>query len=413
MIYDLLLSGANVIDPSQGINAIKDVALSDGIIAAVEDKIDPNQARQRIDLNGRILTPGWVDIHAHVYAGATTWGIKADAHCLATGVTTIVDAGSPGWATFIGFKEFIADPARTQTLAFVHISGIGLAYGPIGEMEDLRYGDPERTACVIQNWSDICVGVKVRQAQFQVGSNGIEPLILANRAAELVGVPVMVHIGAGVPLPDVLNQMRNGDIVTHCYQGHGDLVTDQDDKVLPEVWEAQKRGVLFDVGHGGGSFNFEVARNSLANGFCADVISTDIHANSVHRTVNSLADAGSKLMSLGLSLTEVVERTTTAAATAIGREKEIGTLRLGTVADLAAFEITEGEFVYYDCHRQENQGTQKIEPVLSVRAGTPYRPEDVHEELLETLRRAKEMSALSGRNFEHFGWSPDTGGRPR
>ena len=403
--YDLLLSGATVIDPSQGIDAVRDVAVRDGLVAAVSEGIDPAEASERIDLSGRILTPGWIDIHAHVYAGATTWGIKADAHCLATGVTTIVDAGSPGWANFIGFKEFVADPARTRTLAFVHISGIGLTYGPVGEMEDLRYGDPERTACVIRNWREICVGVKVRQARFQVGDNGVEPLRLATEAGAMAGVPVMVHIGSGVPLPEVLAGMRGGDIVTHCYQGHGDLVIGEDGGVLDAVWEARRRGVLFDVGHGGGSFNFGVARASLAEGFLADVISTDIHAHSIERTVNSLADAGSKLMSLGVGLREVIARTTTRAAAAIGRE-DLGTLRPGTVADLAAFEITEGEYDFLDCHRERNSGSRKIEPVLTVRAGVPYRPDDLREEVAETLRRADEMSALTGKNFARFGWSP-------
>jgi dihydroorotase len=402
MKYDLILTGATVIDPSQGIEARKDVAVKDGIIAAVADSIDAVTAREQIDLSGQILTPGWVDIHAHVYAGATTWGIKADAHCLATGVTTIVDAGSSGWANFLGFKEFVADCARTQTLTFVHISGIGLTYGPLGEMVDLRYGDPERTACVVQNWPEICVGIKVRQAQFQVGDNGVEPLRLANVAADLAQVPVMVHIGSGVALPDVLAEMRSGDIVTHCYQGHGDLVIDGDDQILPEVWDARSRGVLFDVGHGGGSFNFGVARTALAQGFAADVISTDIHAHSIERTVNSLADAASKLMSLGVELSAVIERTTSAAAAAIGRGDELGTLRVGTVADLAAFDIVEGEFDFHDCHGQTNAGSYRIEPALTVRAGTPYRPDDLREEVEETLRRAREMNALSGGNFEYF-----------
>ena len=403
MSYDLILSGATVIDPSQGIEAKRDVAIKDGLIAAVADAIDVATARERIDLTGLVLTPGWVDIHAHAYVGATTWGIKADAHCLATGVTTVVDAGSAGWANFLGFKEFVADRARTQTLAFVHISGIGLTYGPVGEMADLRYGDPERTACVIENWSDLCVGVKVRQARFQVGDNGVEPLRLANKAAELAHVPVMVHIGPGVALPDVLAEMRPGDIVTHCYQGHTDLVIDDEDRILPEVWAARERGVLFDVGHGGGSFNFDVARTALAQGFAADVISTDLHAHSIGRTVNSLADAGSKLMSLGVELRAVVERTTSAAAAAIGRSDELGTLRLGTVADLAAFDIVEGEFDFTDCHRQPNAGTHRIEPVLTVRAGVPYRPADLREEVDEALRRAREMNALSGGDFAYFG----------
>ena len=251
--------------------------------------------------------------------------------------------------------------------------------------------------------------MKVRQARFQVGDNGVEPLRLATEAAGMVGVPVMVHIGTGVPLPEVLAGMRGGDIVTHCYQGHGDLVIGEDDRVLDAVWEARERGVLFDVGHGGGSFNFGVARASLADGFLADVISTDIHAHSIERTVNSLADAGSKLMSLGVALREVVERTTTRAAAAIGRQ-DLGTLRPGTVADLAAFEITEGEYEFHDCHKERNSGSRRIEPVLTVREGVPYRPDDLREEVAETLRRAEEMSALTGKNFARFGWSPPAAG---
>ncbi|MDP6041016.1 MAG: amidohydrolase/deacetylase family metallohydrolase, partial [Candidatus Latescibacteria bacterium] len=303
MPYDLILKNATVIDPSQNINAIIDVAIQDGIIKNVAQSIiEP--AKETIDLTGKILTPGWIDIHAHVFAGATTWGIQADALCLATGVTTVVDAGSPGWANFIAFHDFIAAPARTQILTFVHISGIGLTYGPLGEMQDIRYADPERTAFVVHNWPDTCVGIKVRQAIGQVGDNGVEPLKLAVRAAEMTDTPVMVHIGNGVPVSSVINELRSGDIITHCYRGGGDttlgdtILNDQN-IIRPEVQQARQKGILFDVGHGGGSFLFETAKQALTQDFLPDVISTDLHSGSLNSPVYSLPETASKLLNLG------------------------------------------------------------------------------------------------------------------
>lgn len=405
MPYDLLLKGATVVDPAQGINGVRDVAINGDLIAAVEEQIG-EPARQEVDLAGRVLTPGWIDIHAHLYSGVTTWGIQADAFCLATGVTTIVDAGSPGWANFLGFKEFIAAPARTQVLTFVHISAIGLTYGPIGEMVDLRYGNPERTAFVIHNWSDICVGVKVRQGAHQIGDNGTEPLRLAVQAAEWSGTPVMVHIAVGVPLPDILALLRPADIVTHCYQGTGDSIVDEAGEVLPEVWRAREQGVIFDLGHGGGSFHYEIAKKALEQGFPTDVISTDIHNHSFETTVQSLPETASKLLNLGIGLEEVIRQSTSAPAAAIGRGDELGTLRPGTVADLAAFDVLEGEFEFFDVRKNRESGSQMIAPVLTVRAGKVYRPAELREELDETRRRVREMNALSAGNFAALGWTP-------
>jgi dihydroorotase len=405
MPYDLVLKGATVVDPSQDIHGVRDVAINGDTIAAVEEQITA-PAGQEVDLTGRILTPGWIDIHAHLYTGVTTWGIKADAYCLSTGVTTIVDAGSPGWANFLGFKEFIAEPSRTQVLTFVHISGIGLTYGPIGEMADLRYGDPERTAFVVHNWPEICVGVKVRQGGHQVEDNGVEPLRLAVQAAEWSGTPVMVHIAVGVPLPDILGLLRPADIVTHCYQGTGDSIVDEAGEVLPEVWRAREQGVLFDIGHGGGSFDYDIAKKALAGGFPADVISTDIHNHSFERTVQSLPETASKLLNLGVELEDVIRQSTSGPAAAIGRSDQLGTLRPGTVADLAAFDVLEGEFEFFDVRRNREIGSQMIAPLLTVRAGQVYRPAELQEEMAETRRRVEEMRDLNGGNFAAWGWTP-------
>ena len=328
MTYDLVLKGATVIDGAQGLNGEYDVAVSDKKIAAVEKEI-AEPARETVDLGGRILTPGWIDIHTHVYAGATTWGILGDALCLATGVTTVVDAGSPGWANFMGFRDYVAAPLK-----------------------------------------------------------------LAVEAAELSNSRVMVHAGAGVPLPDVLGEVRPGDIVTHCYHGGGDTILGNGERVIPEVWAARERGVLFDLGHGGGSFLFEVAKKALAQGFPSDVISTDLHVLCLNDPIYSLPETASKMLNLGMELPEVVYQTTAAPASAIGREDELGTLKVGTVADLAAFEVRDGAFEFRDVGDNLEVGSRMITPVLTVRKGRVYRPDDLNDEIAETFQRAREMKAL-------------------
>ena len=404
MIYDLVLRGARVIDPSQELDEVYDVGIVGDKIVMLGEKI--GEGRKVIDLSGRILTPGWIDIHTHLYEGSTTWGIRGDALCLATGVTTVVDAGSAGWANWLGFVDRVVAPARTQVLGYVHISGIGLTYGPVGEMVDLRYGDVERTGFVAHYWREQCAGIKVRQGGSQVGDNGIAPLSMGIEAAAMAGVPVMVHIANGVPVDEVMALLRPGDIVTHCYQGTGDGVVGEGGKIVDSVWAARERGVLFDLGHGGGSFDYRVAIPALADGFVADVISTDLHSSSWERTVDSMPDAASKLLNLGVPLEKVIRQSSTAAAVALGRTDELGTLRVGTIADLAAFEVVTGDFEYRDVGGRTEKGDRKIVPVLTVRAGAVYRPEDLHEELRDDRERRDFMRKFMGKNFAALGWVP-------
>lgn len=321
-------------------------------------------------------------------------------------MTTAVDAGSAGWANLQGYIDYVVAPARTQFLSFVHVCGIGLTYGPLAELEDMRYADPERTAFVIEHFGPHCVGVKVRQGADQVGQNGVEPLRQAIRAATWASVPVMVHIGRGVPLPEVLGLLRPGDIVTHCYQGNGDNLIGEDGAVLPEAQQARQRGVFFDVGHGGGSFDYRIAESAVALDFVADVISTDLHIHSWDSTVESLPETASKLLNLGVPLEHIVRQCTTAAATAIGRADELGTLRPGTVADLAAFEVLEGEFSFVDSRRRAKQGRRKIAAHLTVRQGAVYYPEDLQAELCENRERALFNKRVNDRNFTALGWTP-------
>lgn len=369
MKYDILLKGGTVIDPAQQLHDARDVAIADGKIAAIEKDISETRAKQTVFVKDKYVTPGLVDIHAHVYAGVTTWGIKADPVCTTAGTTTIVDAGSPSWATFPGFQEFIAQPARTQILTYIHISGIGLVYGPVGEMHELEYAHPGKVAETLMQNREGTIGVKVRQGRAQVGDNGVEPLKLAIQAAELAETPVMCHIGAGVPLPDVLKLMRPGDVITHCFQGRGDSIIDDKGRVIPEAWSAREDGVIFDVGHGAGSFRYEVAQRAMEQGFVSDVISTDLHTGNINGPVYDLPTTLSKFLHLGLSLGEVIEKSTIAAAKAIQREDEIGHLKIGTVADVAVFDLIEGEFEFFDTHGTKFVGNQKLKADLTIRQG--------------------------------------------
>lgn len=404
MEYDLVLRGARVLDPAQNIDGLSDVAVTGGRIVALSENL-AGSGRREIHLAGKLLTPGWIDIHAHLYPGSTTWGIRADAHYLSTGVTTAVDAGSAGWANLQGYLDFVVAPARTRFLSFVHVCGIGLTYGPLPELADMRYADAERTAFVIEHFAEHCVGVKVRQGEGQVADNGVEPLRLAVQAAEWAEVPVMVHIGRGVPLPDVLSLMRPRDIVTHCYQGTGDGILDRDASILAEVQQARKDGILFDVGHGGGSFDYGVATGALARGFVSDVISTDLHAHSWDVPVESLPHTASKLLNLGVPIESIVRQCTANAAFAIGREDELGTLRVGNVADIAVFDIEEGTFQYSDVRGRVEEGNQQIRARLCVRAGVPYSPEELRDEVREDLERARFNKGLNSKRLGELGWS--------
>ncbi len=369
MNYDILLKDGTVIDPAQDLNAVRDVAITDGVISAIDNDIPKSAAKQSISVKNQYVTPGLIDIHTHVYYGVTTWGIKADNVCPISGTTTFVDAGSASWATFAGFREFIVEPAQTHILNYIHISGIGLVYGPVGEMYDLAYADPDRVADTLKSNRDITVGVKVRQGKGQVGDNGVEPLKLAIKAAEQANTPVMCHIGQGVPLPDVLDLMRPGDVITHCFQGNGDNIIDDKGRIIPEAWKAQQEGVIFDVGHGAGSFRYEIAQRAMEQGFISDVISTDLHTGNINGPVYDLPTTLSKLMHLGLPFDEVIEKATYNAAKTIKRENQLGNLKIGTTADVAVLELLDGEFEFYDAHDTKFVGTQKINPVLTIREG--------------------------------------------
>ena len=233
----------------------------------------------------------------------------------------------------------------------------------------MAYASPGPVAETLQAHRDITVGVKVRQGKMQVGDNGVEPLKLAIEAAERAETPVMCHIGAGVPLPEILGLLRPGDVITHCFQGNGDNIVDEKGRVIPEAWKAREDGIIFDVGHGAGSFRYEIAQRAMEQGFISDVISTDLHTGNINGPVYDLPTVLSKMMHLGLSLEEVVEKTTISAAKAIQREEQLGHLKVGTLADVAVFEVLDGEFEFFDTHGTKFIGNKKLKAALTIREG--------------------------------------------
>lgn len=361
-MYDVLLHGGMVVDAGQGLEGPADVAIIGDRIAAVGPELS-NNARQALDVAGLIVTPGLIDLHAHVYWGVSCLGIEADRYCLARGVTTAVDAGSAGADTFSGLRRWVIEASKTRLLAFLNISSIGIISSVVGESENLRYLDQEAAVRVASENTGVIVGIKVRVDRAFVGSNGLEPLRRARKAADHLGLPLMVHIGdSPSPLAEVFEFLRPGDIVTHAYHGRTHGILDQEGRVLDTVWEAAQRGVHFDLGHGQGSFAFRVAEKAVAQGFLPDTLGSDLHRYNVEGPVYDLPTVLSKFLMMGLPLIEVVARATLHPARLLGLDSCLGALQPGYVADVSLFELAEGEFVFYDAEGAERVGGKRLLP---------------------------------------------------
>jgi len=368
--FDLVLSGGTLIDPANGLRARRDIAVADGRVAAVEPEIDADRAMQSLDVSGLLVTPGLVDMHAHVYVGVCPLVVPVDEVAPASGVTTVVSTGDAGAHTFAGFRRLIVSQARTRVYAFVHISTIGLAGWEVGEMVNLDYADPDKAARVVRENRDICLGVKVRQGSQMVGDHGLEPLRRAIAAAEMSDSPVMVHIGAApTPLPDILDLLRPGDIVTHCFTGTGRGILDGEGRVLDEVRAARARGILFDVAHGMGSFDFAVAEAALGQGFPPDFISSDLHSGCVNGPTFDLPTTVSKFLLMGMPLDEAIRLATIGPATIIDREPGLGTLGIGAPGDIAVFALDDTPTVFTDAIGQTRTGPRGLVPRHTVTRG--------------------------------------------
>jgi dihydroorotase len=375
--YDLLIRGGRVIDPSQALSADIDVAIRDGKVARIAANIAESEARRVFDARKTIVTPGLVDIHVHVYDGVAPLGIPADPNCIAKGVTTVVDAGSAGANTFPGFRQYVVRMVETRVYALLNISIVGQSTfsndNPFGELLDLRYANPRLTIRTIEQNRDIILGVKIRLSKNDAGENDLPALGLAKEAADAVGLPLMVHIGDTYsPLPKILAMLKTGDIVTHIYTGRDGGILDGRDRVLPEVRRAVENGVMLDVGHGVGSFSFRTAEKAFSQGILPGTISSDVHQGNVNGPVFDLATTLSKFLHMGMSLEDVIRRATSNPAKALAFPSGIGSLKEGSTADIAVFELREAPWEMVDSMREKRAGKWRLRPMATLKAGRVY-----------------------------------------
>jgi dihydroorotase len=364
MTYDVILKGGRVIDPAQGLDQIADVAFAGGRVAAIDVNIaDANGADVR-DVSGRIVTPGFIDLHTHVYWGGTSLGVDATDAARQSGVTTLIDAGSAGPGNFRGFLKHVIEPSEPRILAYLHISFAGIfAFSKrimVGESSDMRLMGPADAVAIADANRDVIVGIKVRVGRHASGSSGVAPLDIALQVAEELGLPLMAHIDEPPPsYEDVLIRLRPGDVLTHCFRPFPNSPVSGQGAVKQAVLEARQRGVLFDVGHGMGSFAFKTARAMLDAGFMPDTISSDLHILNLDGPVFDQATTLSKFLSLGTPLIDVIRATTANAAAAI-RRPELGTLRPGSAGDATIFTVSDGSFPYFDSVGERMIGNKKI-----------------------------------------------------
>lgn len=364
MTAELILRGGRVIDPAQGLDGVMDVAFAGGKVAAVGEHIEAGAATEVRDVSGLIVSPGFIDLHTHVYWGGTSLGVDTEVLGRTSGVTTHVDAGSAGSGNFAGFLKHVIQPSRTRILAYLHVSFAGI-FGfskriMVGESGDLRLMSPTDAVEVANAHRDVVVGIKVRVGRHASGSSGAVPLDIALQVAEELSLPLMCHIDEPPPsYEDVLERLRPGDVLTHCFRPFPNSPVTGQGAVKPVVIAARERGILFDVGHGMGSLAFKTARAMLAGGFMPDTISSDIHVLNVDGPVVDQETTLSKFICLGVPLVDVIRATTTKAAEAL-RRPDLGTLRPGAAGDATVFELQEGRFDYVDSVGETLVGDHKI-----------------------------------------------------
>jgi dihydroorotase len=350
MKYDLLVQGGEVIDPAAGLSGLMDVGVAGGKIVEVGPNLPADDARQTLSAKGRLVTPGLVDIHAHVLVNAHDMGPHTDHFCTRSGVTTLCDAGSTGSAGFAGLRQVLDHSVRTRVRAFVNLSAIGIIGGArgTGELHHFPYADPEGCARTIVENPDLAIGVKLRFGPGLVWEYSNEPVKLARKAADMAGgVPMMMHItDSPIPLPELIEPMKPGDIVTHCYHGRANGIMGQEKQfVLKEVVEAQRHGIIFDCAHGRNHFSFRMIEKALDQGFLPDTISTDLTMTTATKgPVWDLPTTMSKLLHFGMSLPDIIRRATSAPAKILGYEGAVGTLKPGANADVSLFELRDGSF---------------------------------------------------------------------
>jgi dihydroorotase len=380
MTYDLILRGGRVIDPSQRLDAVSDVAFSGGKIAKVGPKLQGGAGTAVRDVSGSIVVPGLIDLHTHVYWGGTSLGIDAEEFCRTSGVTTSVDTGSAGPGNFAGFRKHVIEPSLVRILAYLHVSHAGI-FGfsdrvMVGESADLRLMNPIDAVEVANANRDVIVGIKVRVGLHASGTSGAVPLRIALEVADAVGMPLMAHIDHPPPsYEEVIGMLRPGDILTHAFRPFPNSPATHQGTVKKEVLDARKRGVRFDIGHGKGSFAFKTARAMLANGFLPDTISSDVHQLCINGPAFDQVTTMSKFLCMGMELPDVIAASTVNAAMALKRP-ELGSLKPGSVGDATILAIKEGRFDYVDVVGEHLEADRKIASEGVVVAGKWWHPRE-------------------------------------
>lgn len=372
--YDLALTGGNLLDPAQGINnARRDIAFKDGKVAAIADYIAPGQAARRVDITGKLVTPGLIDLHGHFYHGGSGSAVHADRTCLSSGVTTGVDAGSAGFLNYGAMRDYVFPAHRTRLVAFLHIGAVGLAANRVlgGGLHDMRIIDVEQTVRAIKDNPGFLFGVKVRMHYDAVARwNAHEAMAKAKEAATEAGVRLMVHVsGTPIPLPDVLEHLGPGDISTHAFNGHPDNILDNSGKIRPAVRDAVQRGVIMDVAHAGVHCDVEVAKAAMDQGVIPDTISTDVHIAPPGRTVYLMNDLVSKFHALGMPLADAITASASRPAQVLGLQDRIGSLAVGMEGDAAVWQQRQGRFVWHDMAGHNVEGALRLDTFATVKAG--------------------------------------------
>lgn len=373
--FDLLLTGGKVLNPATKLNQILDVAVAGNRVAAIGAGLPRANAKKTLDVSGCYVTPGLIDFHVHSYWGVNPYGCNLDALCLATGVTTTMDAGSAGPVNFLGFRKLVFEQSKTRMLGFVALAQHGVLNTP-GELLNLGFADADGAAETVGNNRDIAIGIKVRLHKKSIGENSREALRLAIRAGEATKSPIMVHVGdTAIGMDEIAETLRPGDIITHCYTPQRPSIIDDAGKLLPQVRRAKERGVIFDVGHAGGHFDFNLVRRAMGEGIVPDVISSDLHGRLSQPgfgVVGDLLTTLTKFLSLGLSFDEIISKCTVDAARVVGWQDRIGSLDVGREADIAVLQIVDEPTKLRDSVGGEMIYNRRIAAKWTIRAGEAF-----------------------------------------
>jgi dihydroorotase len=375
-MYDLILKGGTVIDPANGVNGINDVAVEDGRIARVAPNIASEEGRRVLDVKGKMVTPGLIDIHTHVYDGVNGNGVNPDLGGVRAGVTTMVDAGSSGCDTFGGFPKHIIPNNATEVIPFLHICRTGLATTP--DIFSPASIDLDRTIQVAEAHRGVVKGIKARMVSPALEIMGIEMPKLAKRAAKEAGIKLMVHIGDTEKrydpnvIRDLLPIMEEGDIVTHLFTANPGGVIDNNGKLVEEAKEANDRGVWLDTAHGRMNFSFDIGQRILDQGLLPHCISTDLTLPGRQNTVHSMTEMLTRFLAMGFTMEQVIEMSTINPAKALGEEDRLGSLGVGKQADISVLDMEEGDWVLYDVVGGTRKYDKAVVPVLAVKRGEVF-----------------------------------------